>query len=108
MQPEAEGGARPKVALVVGAGDFIGAAIARRFAAGGFTVAVGRRTADKLAPLVGEQAQRDWLLFAADLSPEEIGAIRGWAIKIELESTGAVSGLVEEMRENVRDRRRSG
>lgn len=42
------------VALVVGAGDFIGSAIARRFAAGGFTVAVGRRNAEKLAPLVSE------------------------------------------------------
>lgn len=42
------------VALVVGAGDFIGAAIAKRFAAGGFVTAVGRRNADKLAPLVAE------------------------------------------------------
>jgi NAD(P)-dependent dehydrogenase (short-subunit alcohol dehydrogenase family) len=43
-----------KVALVVGAGDYIGSAIARRFAAGGLTVAVGRRKAEKLAPLVAE------------------------------------------------------
>jgi NAD(P)-dependent dehydrogenase (short-subunit alcohol dehydrogenase family) len=43
-----------RVALVVGAGDFIGAAIAKRFAAGGFTVAAGRRRAEKLAPLIGE------------------------------------------------------
>ena len=43
-----------RVALVVGAGDYIGAAIAKRFAAGGLTVAVGRRKADKLAPLVAE------------------------------------------------------
>ncbi|HVN38339.1 MAG TPA: SDR family oxidoreductase [Myxococcota bacterium] len=42
------------VALVVGAGDFIGAAIARRFAAGGYTAALGRRHAEKLAPLVAE------------------------------------------------------
>jgi NAD(P)-dependent dehydrogenase (short-subunit alcohol dehydrogenase family) len=42
------------VALVVGAGDYIGSAIAKRFAAGGFTVAVGRRNADKLEPLVKE------------------------------------------------------
>lgn len=42
------------VALVVGAGDYIGAAIARRFAAGGFTVCMGRRNGDKLAPLVAE------------------------------------------------------
>jgi NAD(P)-dependent dehydrogenase (short-subunit alcohol dehydrogenase family) len=42
------------VALVVGAGDFIGAAIAKRFAAGGYTAAVGRRRAEKLEPLVAE------------------------------------------------------
>jgi hypothetical protein len=37
---------------VIGAGDFIGAAIARKFAAEGFTVFGGRRNGDKLAPLV--------------------------------------------------------
>ena len=42
------------VALVVGAGDYIGAAIAKRFAAGGFTVCMGRRNGDKLAPLISE------------------------------------------------------
>jgi NAD(P)-dependent dehydrogenase (short-subunit alcohol dehydrogenase family) len=42
------------VALVVGAGDHIGSAIAKRFAAGGFTLAVGRRNAEKLEPLVKE------------------------------------------------------
>lgn len=36
---------------VIGAGDFIGAAIARRFAREGYLVVAGRRTADKLAPL---------------------------------------------------------
>jgi NAD(P)-dependent dehydrogenase (short-subunit alcohol dehydrogenase family) len=40
------------VALVIGAGDATGAAIARRFASGGFTACVTRRHADKLAPLV--------------------------------------------------------
>ncbi len=49
-----EDGTRSPVILVVGAGDFIGAAIAKRFAAGGLSVAVGRRRADKLAPLVAE------------------------------------------------------
>jgi NAD(P)-dependent dehydrogenase (short-subunit alcohol dehydrogenase family) len=44
------------VALVVGAGDFIGAAIAKRFAAGGYAVAVGRRNVEKLAPLVAAVA----------------------------------------------------
>ena len=39
---------------VVGAGDYIGAAIARRFAAEGFAVYCGRRNGDKLAPLIAE------------------------------------------------------
>jgi len=39
---------------IVGAGDFIGAAIARRFAAEGFHVFVGRRNGDKLQPLIDE------------------------------------------------------
>ena len=41
---------------VVGAGDFIGAAIARRFAAGGYAVHGGRRQGEKLAPLAEEIA----------------------------------------------------
>jgi NAD(P)-dependent dehydrogenase (short-subunit alcohol dehydrogenase family) len=39
---------------VIGAGDFIGAAIAKKFAAEGFTVFVGRRKGEKLAPLLAE------------------------------------------------------
>src|SRR3984957_5606993 len=39
---------------VIGGGDYIGAAIARKFAAEGFTVFVGRRNGEKLAPLVAE------------------------------------------------------
>jgi NAD(P)-dependent dehydrogenase (short-subunit alcohol dehydrogenase family) len=38
---------------VIGAGDFIGASIVRRFAAEGFAVHAGRRNGDKLAPLLG-------------------------------------------------------
>ena len=45
MQP------RNATAAVIGAGDFIGSAIARRFAREGYTVFAGRRTAEKLAPL---------------------------------------------------------
>jgi NAD(P)-dependent dehydrogenase (short-subunit alcohol dehydrogenase family) len=41
-----------KAALVIGAGDATGGAIARRFAREGFTACVTRRNADKLAPLV--------------------------------------------------------
>ncbi len=42
----------PKVALVIGAGDSTGGAIAKRFAAGGYTACVTRREADKLQPLI--------------------------------------------------------
>ena len=41
---------------IVGAGDFIGAAIARRFAAGGYRVHGGRRNGDQLAELTAEIA----------------------------------------------------
>ena len=43
-----------QTAAVVGAGDYIGAAIVKRFAAEGFTVFAGRRNGEKLAPLVDE------------------------------------------------------
>jgi NADP-dependent 3-hydroxy acid dehydrogenase YdfG len=43
-----------KVALVIGAGDSTGGAIARRFARGGFAVCATRRDADKLQPLLEE------------------------------------------------------
>ncbi len=39
---------------VVGAGDYIGSAIARRFASEGYHVFAGRRNGEKLAPLVAE------------------------------------------------------
>jgi NAD(P)-dependent dehydrogenase (short-subunit alcohol dehydrogenase family) len=45
---------RNATAAVIGAGDFIGSAIARRFAAEGYTVFAGRRTAEKLAKLKAE------------------------------------------------------
>ena len=45
---------RPPVALVVGAGDATGGAIARRFAREGYTACVTRRHADKLEPLLAQ------------------------------------------------------
>jgi NAD(P)-dependent dehydrogenase (short-subunit alcohol dehydrogenase family) len=46
--------ARNATAAVIGAGDFIGAAIAQKFASEGFTVFAGRRNGEKLAPLVAD------------------------------------------------------
>jgi NAD(P)-dependent dehydrogenase (short-subunit alcohol dehydrogenase family) len=45
---------RNATVAVVGAGDFIGAEIAKKFAAEGFTVFAGRRNGEKLEPLVTE------------------------------------------------------
>ena len=42
---------RHATAAIIGAGDFIGSAVARRFAEEGYTIFAGRRNADKLAPL---------------------------------------------------------
>lgn len=42
------------IVLIVGAGDYIGAAIAKRFAEGGFTVCLGRRNEDRLEALIKE------------------------------------------------------
>jgi NAD(P)-dependent dehydrogenase (short-subunit alcohol dehydrogenase family) len=45
---------RNATAAIIGAGDYIGSAIAKKFAREGYVVVAGRRTADKLAPLVKE------------------------------------------------------
>ena len=45
---------RNATCAVVGAGDFIGAAIAKRFAREGYTIFAGRRTAEKLERLTAE------------------------------------------------------
>ncbi len=64
---------KPRVALIVGAGDATGGAIARRFAREGLVACVTRRSADKLQPLLdrikadGGQAHG----FASDARKEE-------------------------------------
>lgn len=47
-------GEKNGVALLVGAGDAIGAAVARRFAAGGYCICVARRDADKSRSVMRE------------------------------------------------------
>jgi len=49
---------RNAAAAVIGAGDYIGAAIAKKFALEGFNVFAGRRQGDKLAPLISEVEAR--------------------------------------------------
>ncbi len=64
----------PGVALVIGAGDALGGAIARRFAREGYTACVVRRTSAALQPLV-EQIETEGgraVAFGADARLEEI------------------------------------
>src|SRR5882672_7907846 len=58
---------RNATVAVIGAGDYIGAAIAKKFAAEGFTVFAGRRNGDKLAPLVAEVEARAGRIVARAL-----------------------------------------
>jgi NAD(P)-dependent dehydrogenase (short-subunit alcohol dehydrogenase family) len=62
-----------KVALVIGAGDATGGAIARRFAREGFVACVTRRHADRLAPLIQqiEAAGGKARAFGSDARREE-------------------------------------
>ena len=62
-----------KVALIIGAGDATGGAIARRFARGGYTACVTRRELDKLAPLVAQIAAEGGTAvpFGSDARKEE-------------------------------------
>lgn len=62
-----------KVALVIGAGDATGGAIAKRFARGGYIACMTRRSADKLQPLIDEiqTAGGTAYGFASDARKEE-------------------------------------
>jgi NAD(P)-dependent dehydrogenase (short-subunit alcohol dehydrogenase family) len=85
-----------KVALVIGAGDATGGAIARRFAREGFAACLTRRNADKLAPLVarieseggkarafGSDARKEEQMVALiDTIEREVGAIEVAAFNI--------------------------
>ncbi len=90
-----------RTALIVGAGDATGGAIARRFAREGFTACVTRRQADKLEPLVqriraeGGQAQG----FGVDARDEAATAAMVAQIEREL---GPIEVAVFNIGANVR------
>jgi NAD(P)-dependent dehydrogenase (short-subunit alcohol dehydrogenase family) len=88
------------VALIVGAGDFIGAAIARRFAVGGFTVALGRRGGEKLAPLVDEIRASGGKAHGYSLDAREEGRVEEVFAEIERD-LGALEVVVFNVGANV-------
>jgi NAD(P)-dependent dehydrogenase (short-subunit alcohol dehydrogenase family) len=70
---------RPSATVaVIGAGDYIGAAIARRFAHEGYIVFAGRRNGDKLAPLVDEIEAAGGRCFRRTLDARQEEAITGF------------------------------
>lgn len=90
-----------KTALVVGAGDATGGAIARRFARGGYTACVTRRSADKLGALVA-QIEADGgaaRAFGSDARKED--AVADLVARIEAEE-GPIEVAVFNIGANVR------
>lgn len=69
---------RQATAAIIGAGDFIGAAIARKFAAEGFTVFAGRRNADKLKPLATDIEAAGGEIVARELDARNEEAVTGF------------------------------
>ena len=75
-----------KTALLVAAGDAIGAAVARRFAQGGYNVCIGRRDPEKSAALVDE-------LRAAGCNVK--------AFSVDARDEGSVARLFQEAQESM-------
>ena len=71
---------------VVGAGDYIGAAIARRFARGGYLVHCGRRNGEKLAPLVAEIEAARGRAVGRALDAREADQVAGFMAEAEAEA----------------------
>jgi NAD(P)-dependent dehydrogenase (short-subunit alcohol dehydrogenase family) len=69
---------RNATVAVIGAGDYIGAEIAKKFAAEGFTVFAGRRNGDKLAPLVKEIEEAGGSIVARSLDAREESEINAF------------------------------
>lgn len=62
---------RHATAAIIGAGDFIGAAIAKKFAQEGFIVFAGRRDGDKLNPVVREIEQEGGRAYGRSLDARQ-------------------------------------
>ena len=76
---------RRGVAILVGAGDAIGAAVARRFAAGGYTVCICRRDASKSQGLVGELRAAGHNVHAFSVDTRQEAEVQGIFAQIEKE-----------------------
>jgi len=76
-------GRKNGVALLLGAGDAIGAAVARRFAAGGYSVCVARRDAEKSRSLMQEIASSGGIARAVSTDVRSEEAVQALFAEVE-------------------------
>jgi len=74
-----------KVAILVGAGDAIGAAVAQRFAKGGYTVCICRRDAAKSQKLVNELTSSGLKIHAFSADARQEAEVQALFAKVEKE-----------------------
>jgi NAD(P)-dependent dehydrogenase (short-subunit alcohol dehydrogenase family) len=74
-----------KVAMLVGAGDAIGAAVARRFAKGGYTVCIGRRDGAKSQGLVDELTSAGHKIHAFSVDARQESEVQELFARVEKE-----------------------
>ena len=78
-------GGKGGVALLVGAGDAIGAAVARRFATGGYSVCVARRDAEKSRSVVQEIITSGRIAHAVSTDVRSEEAVQALFAQVEAE-----------------------
>jgi len=78
-------GEKGGVALLVGAGDAIGAAVARRFAAGGYPVCIARRSAEKSQSLLQEIVSSGGIARAVNSDVRNEEAVQALFAQVEAE-----------------------
>mgnify|MGYP005816211649 CR=1 FL=1 len=76
---------RRGVAILVGAGDAIGAAVARRFATGGYTVCICRRDAAKSQDLVDELRAAGYEVHALSVDARQEAEVQNLFARVEKE-----------------------
>ena len=74
-----------KVAILVGAGDAIGAAVAQRFSKGGYTVCICRRDAAKSQKLVDELTSSGLKIHAFSVDARQEAEVQALFAKVEKE-----------------------
>ncbi|WP_439134481.1 SDR family oxidoreductase [Pseudomaricurvus sp.] len=89
-----------KVALIVGAGDAIGSAIARKFAEEGLTVCAARRNGDKLNPLIDDLRQQGHQAYAFSCDARKEDQVEDLFKQIET-NIGAIDLVVFNIGANV-------